>query len=112
MGIASPCGYLPVRMGQTGRALRAPGLRKAILSALTLALAATQAPAAEPPFRPSVPVTDVQSPAAMAALEQKGFGLAALLATREAATLRDLHAASGAYRTLADTIADDVRALR
>src|SRR5262249_29190490 len=58
------------------------------------------------------PVLDVQSPALLSRLEQKGFGLPAILSADGAGTLRGLYRDSRAYRTLADQVGQDVLALR
>src|SRR5262245_4839718 len=63
-------------------------------------------------FRRGAAVLDVQAPATLALLEQAGSSLSALLGGGGAASLRDLHQASPAYRTLADAVRDDVDALR
>src|SRR5262245_16982220 len=57
-------------------------------------------------------VLDVQSPALLSWLEQKGFDLPAILGAERAGSLRDLYGNSGAYKTLADQVGHDVLALR
>src|SRR5262245_61437810 len=57
-------------------------------------------------------VLDLQSPAVLSAVEQKGFGLAALLGADRAGSLRDLCHDSRTYETLADQVGQDVLALR
>src|SRR5262245_65941416 len=58
------------------------------------------------------PVLDVQSPAVLSRLEQKGFGLPAILSADGAGTLRELYRDSLAYRSLADKVGQDVLAVR
>jgi len=58
------------------------------------------------------PVLDVQSPAVLSRLEQKGFGLPAILSADGAGTLRELYRDSLAYRSLADQVGQDVLAVR
>ena len=58
------------------------------------------------------PVLDVQSLAVLSGIEQKGFGLAALLGADRAGSLRELYRDSRAYRTLADQVGQDVLTLR
>lgn len=66
---------------------------------------------AQDAFRKGIPVLDVQAPATLATLEQGDASLAAVLGAG-AGALRDLYQASPAYRTLTDTVAADVTALR
>src|SRR5262249_19152307 len=51
-------------------------------------------------------------PAVLSRLEQKGFGLPAILSADGAGTLRELYRDSLAYRSLADQVGQDVLALR
>ena len=91
--------------------LRQAGLRR--LSALVLGVHRT-APAAERAVaRFRAPVLDVQDPAVMSALEQKGFGLAAVLRTeRRPRTSGPLTRAAAPTGRLPTPSAADVRALR
>lgn len=81
-------------------------LAAAILLAALPALAAPiRLPAAEP-------VVDVLDPATLARLEADGFGLGDVLGVPAATTTAALSVASPAFRTLADTLAADIDALR
>jgi len=87
-----------------------------ILVALALAaaivLAALPVLAATPALPAGEPVTDITDPATLGVLERQGYGLDDVLGEPGAATTAALAAASPAFRVLAGTVGDDVRALR
>ena len=76
-----------------------------VLAALPALAAPVRLPAAEP-------VLDVLDPATLARLDADGYGLGAVLGVPAARTTAALAAASPAFRTLADTVAADIGALR
>jgi hypothetical protein len=85
---------------------------RACLAACLLAVADPAAAGADATFAKSVPILDVRDPALLASLETRGFGLEAILGGGAGPSLRELHAASRAYRTLADQVGADVVGLR
>jgi hypothetical protein len=85
---------------------------RACFAACLLAVAYPAAASADAAFAKSVPVLDVRDPALLASLETRGFGLEAILGGGAGPSLRELHAASRAYRTLADQVGADVVGLR
>lgn len=85
-----------------------------VVLALACAIALAALPALAAPARlPAAElVLDVLDPATLARLEADGYGLGDVLGAPAARMTADLTAASTAFRTLADTVAADIDALR
>jgi hypothetical protein len=85
-----------------------------VVLALATAIVLAALPALATPVRlpASEPVVDVLDPATLARLEADGFGLGDVLGVPAATTTAALSVASPAFRTLSDTVAADIDALR
>ena len=105
-------GYSASERAWFGESMVFRTFRRACLAACLLAFAHPGAAGADVTFAKSVPILDVQDPSLLASLEKRGFGLESVLGGGAGLSLRELYAASRAYRTLADQVGADVVALR
>ena len=83
-------------------------LRVALMGCIAVAASAHAQPL---PLRATSPV-DVQEPETLRLVEAAGYSLGAVLGTHEAASTADLSRDSAAYRALAQSVREDVTALR
>ena len=96
-----------------GRHRPTPRLREILLGMVLLAAALAPAAARAAPALPAgAPLLLVDDPSALAALEAKGFSLAAVLGAAGDDSTAALAAASQAFRTLAETAVADIAELR
>ncbi|WP_245262628.1 hypothetical protein [Mesorhizobium sp. LSJC269B00] len=77
-----------------------------------LAIAAIIALFASHGVRAEQPVTIVDDPAVLAALDAKGFGFAGIFAVDGADDLKTLYSEVPAYRAVVDMVAADIATLR